>query len=245
MRAILITGLLLVATHSGAAEPPFPTFLNLRNDDLNTVDYIGGRCYMSGERLQCTFAQTDVSRGADPKKVEKEIDEAVGGINRLAERFCSREFREGIKQYPDVAGEDFRQVMQDWVNAHANFCEKRDEKSLRAFWRAMHASQTKTCQISINTYEEEFTMQPTGQWLSQRGPRGGCGVINISTLSKDPTDESSLAWIYETRRIMTNKEPSICKFFQEKLWRYSWNAAPSKMDCEFIDFRRYDHTPPG
>jgi hypothetical protein len=88
-----------------------------------------------------------------------------------------------------------------------------------------------TCMIVTNRYELTFRKQTPTRWVSNEGPTGACGVINVATLQ----DDGGVRWIKETRKVLTNRNGSeSCSLLDERPEVLSWQQLRRPLPCRFI-----------
>jgi hypothetical protein len=92
----------------------------------------------------------------------------------------------------------------------------------------------RTCEVWTTGWENAFTRQSDLRWVSNEGPSGICGVVEITTLEQEKAN--SPLWTMETRKIVTNKnaDQTLCKIPDETPAKYTWRDSTRKLPCEFI-----------
>jgi hypothetical protein len=154
---------------------------------------------------------------------EKELRE-VSKTEMCAEQSMA-DMRSAIDK-PPLISEKERRYGHELLARQKRFCEQPTWATLHEFLRVLNDWDSKTCRIWTNAYTETFEWQPSGKWVSNRGPSGICGVIVVSTLEPHDKTKFPVRWTYETRKIVTNKDAlkgDVCKF-EETPVRYSWRG---------------------
>ena len=91
-----------------------------------------------------------------------------------------------------------------------------------------------TCTIYTNHYERTFERQSATRWVSKAGPSGVCGVVDVTTLQRDPASEFN--WTMETRKIVTNRGAAeACKMFDETPERLDTRNTKRPLSCKFVN----------
>ena len=86
-------------------------------------------------------------------------------------------------------------------------CETPNHETAKVFLRATQDIKMRTCEITKRSFQSTFITEDGGAtWISNLGPTGDCNVIEISRLEKAKDHHS--AWIYDSRKVVTNKEGS-------------------------------------
>jgi len=97
-----------------------------------------------------------------------------------------------------------------------------------------------TCSVGNDYSESVFKWnQATQNWISQEGPTGPCGRINIGILERDP--QSSQYWKYTEKKITTKPDgvnpdgPSCMQVAKlDSTFHYTWRAAKNASGCQYI-----------
>jgi len=88
-----------------------------------------------------------------------------------------------------------------------------------------------TCIITTNRYELTFRKQTATRWVSNEGPAGLCGVLNIATLQ----DDGGVRWTKETRKILTTRNTSdVCSTLDDRPEVLSWQRLRRPLPCKFV-----------
>ena len=94
--------------------------------------------------------------------------------------------------------------------------------------------QRDTCRVSTHRYELTFARQSPTQWVSNQGPTGLCGLIEITILD-EARDAGSNHWTMNSRKIVTtrtNPDP-LCQL-DEPPDLMTWQAMRRALPCRFI-----------
>jgi hypothetical protein len=86
-----------------------------------------------------------------------------------------------------------------------------------------------------NRYELTFRRQSATRWVSNAGPNGLCGVIEITTLEEDPQG-SGLLWTMNSRKVLTNKNANdFCRALDnEPPDDLTWRDTKRPLPCKFV-----------
>jgi len=88
-----------------------------------------------------------------------------------------------------------------------------------------------TCFITTNRYERTFQKQAGTRWVSNEGPAGLCGVVDITTLQ----DDGGVRWTLETRKNVTLKDASAeCRALDEQPETFNWQNIRRALPCTFV-----------
>jgi hypothetical protein len=88
-----------------------------------------------------------------------------------------------------------------------------------------------TCLVTTNRYERTFTKQSSRLWVSNEGPEGACGVVDVATLQ----DDGGVRWTMDTRKIVTKADASLlCRGLDEQPETLSWQNIRRALPCKFV-----------
>ena len=92
-----------------------------------------------------------------------------------------------------------------------------------------------TCQIITNRYEMTFKSQGPRRWVSNEGPNGACGIVEVTTLEEDPRG-GGILWTMDSQKIVTNRNANeLCKVFDnEPPDHLTWRDPKRPLPCKFI-----------
>ena len=102
-----------------------------------------------------------------------------------------------------------------------------------------------TCKV-YNFYSKmQFKWnQQTQNWISQEGPGGPCGTVDISTLKEEKPkplglNTQGVFWSYTQKRLITNPSGVLpnglaCSKFSEHTTNYSWQTSATPAECKYI-----------
>jgi hypothetical protein len=175
-----------------------------------------------------------------------------------------KEFRDGfgkecqqMGQAKDVAmqaiktgkGADGRPVnvkeLQDnmpFFNAMADACAKPNLDTVRRVIEIFTDRKIRTCKV-LNLYSKmQFKWnEQTQNWISQEGPSGPCGTVNISTLKQEKPlgFNANVFWSFTEKRLFTNPSGVLpnglaCSKFPEHTTGYSWQTPLTPAECKYI-----------
>jgi len=260
MRGILWCAALLAVVPCAASAEQV-SIAPMSNVDLGEIDAISAECEVKVDSMVCNLVQISV-RGA---KTDEEIEAEVA--NRLAQaiaefgdpekraqmEFCDPSKRTALLEQTKAAAskpenkgkEYFLTKVEELALAFETVCENPNELSVKEFLRWGIQSENEICSVWSNPFTQTFQLQANGSWISNEGPFGTCGTVNISTLRKDPEASkydfgfASPFWIYETRRIITAPVASDARKscpLAEHAMMYSWKQQQKPRRCETVQF---------
>ena len=131
------------------------------------------------------------------------------------------------------------------TGAMKRFCDQPSAKNYESFLLLTHEKEMRTCTVWHNSYKETFTRSNNSSksWTSNEGPSGECGVIRIATFRFRKSENTFRRgfWVYETEKIITNKETkwlgglASCKDRFEGKMFYDWKQPKTFFGCDYID----------
>lgn len=100
------------------------------------------------------------------------------------------------------------------------------------------------CNISTHRFSETFIPSKTNQnvYVSNSGPNGLCGVINVTTLTTN--SDYGILWTYKTQKIVTNPSGGIsdtCAMLDTNEaifdWKPSLHTEDYALNCKTISYK--------
>jgi len=248
---------LLVATGASAEEAP-STGLLYNTKETHSLVY---RCQQNrDDSLDCDFIQTAVRKNAKPEDLNSKLNQARkefrGGAKITAEE-CKMfkdlvDIIEGRKKAPKEEG--FRDITdmqkRDLLKTGKgmmDFCKSRTEENFLNIIRLGHEKDTRTCQVSANTFKQTFrfvqdNLSGTGAWVVQGTPEGPCGIVQVSRFEPERLKDLKLVfWKYVARKAVTNPQGMFfpgasCKGFDESEYIYDWRSKEHSLGCDYVEF---------
>jgi hypothetical protein len=249
-RRYLIIVLMMMTRLGPAAVAEEVTIQRLTNQAGD--EGVTAKCHKNQAQMRCQFVKVLIRKDAKEKPSEEEktkkFDEYKSQLDTISqdeickskiiskseiEKSIYRQQKDLKYKWPRYVIDRFVSSQSKWLDAALTMCREPSEKNLRAYIDAefgLTYSST-SCLIETNVYEEQFTLQPNNQWISQNGPHGQCGFITISALEKP--DILTGFKTYRTRRIITGHNQE-CKTFEQGEILYAWEAHGNYIGCEFI-----------
>ena len=92
------------------------------------------------------------------------------------------------------------------------------------------------CQIITNRYELRFTRQSATRWVSNQGPSGDCGIVDVTTLDEEPRGPASF-WTMTSRKTIPNRNAgAACRALvdAEQPETLTWRDTKRALSCRFI-----------
>ncbi len=262
MRPLLIACALMFPLSASAQDYPFrQTVFFGTVDDASLTTF----CTLAGEgRIDCDFVQTTVSRAGNDGDFNRDLEASITNIlksdDEFDEKMCEEmriatgaietgivpdtfsegdEFIEYLSTMPSVQKSDYLLVSR----AVVALCETPNHETAEAFLRATHDIKIRTREITSRSFKQTFITKDGGAtWFSNQGPTGDCNVIQISRFEKAKDHHS--AWVYYTRKVVTNKEGSdlssdgltSCDLLNEREFFYDWKESDRPLNCAYIKF---------
>jgi hypothetical protein len=256
-----------IPTSGGGLDYPLRVFVYGTVEN----DHITGECKKNSEtKMHCDFLQAHVSRKGNAKDLDTIIsrlksEEGLKELNGFKEdpsfeKMCSgnleiiRAVELGLKPQ-DVDKKKWEKNFKDAHPRHKSFllkfsnslkvfCDNPTTKNYESFLRLGHEKDMRTCTVWHNSYKQNFTRSSSSsdKWISNEGPKGECDVIDIAVLKKADTKSGSSFWVYETERIITNKEAkwlgglALCQDRPEQKMFYDWKQPKKFLGCDYIEF---------
>jgi hypothetical protein len=234
-------------------------------------DYITGKCRKTSEmKIQCDLLQVHVSRKGkleDRDKITSMLKSKEGlkelndfKVSPVFKKMCSegRKVLDSLAsgQIPKSANKErweknfknshprHKSYILETVNSLIIFCNNPSAENYESYLAFALEKDMRTCTVWHNSYKQTFTRsnRSSKQWISNEGPSGECDVIDISVLKKDERTSGINFWVYESERIITNKEAKFlgglasCKDRPEEKMFYDWKQPEKFFGCDYIDF---------
>jgi hypothetical protein len=225
------------------------------HDDIAT-NWLYLHCDRQGPKLACDAFQTLIYHEIEPSQREAEITKFVQGNpvasfrNEMGETCAhTAEMAEiAMKAVNTGKGLDGRSVNPDaakqglaMFSAMDAACRDSSVASVQKLAEVMADGKLKSCKVHNDWSKMTFSWNaPTNAWVSQEGPMGPCGFINIDTLQKDTSTMAGF-WTFTEKKIPTRPDggefrPGLsCKQFPETTFRYTWRSEAEYLDCLTIE----------
>jgi hypothetical protein len=119
-------------------------------------------------------------------------------------------------------------------------CASPTKENFETMARVQNDKEARTCELSLYSWEQNFTKQSPTVWVHNPPPDGMCGVIDIATLEKDGG-----FWNYRSHRVVTNKDAIkdnklfSCNNIDENEHLYKWNQEDPDghyFGCDYIKY---------
>ncbi len=237
--------------------------LETKDDPDAISSWVFFNCNKGDQLLICDVFQTLIAYELRPEQRASDIEKAMQGdpvkefrdsIGQDCEQFAQFKAaaRQSIKtgKRPDGQPVDVREIQDQmpFINAVADACANPTVNTVRRVIEISTDRKIKTCKV--HNFYSKMQFQWNGQtqnWVSQEGPIGPCGTINISTLETDKSVNiggtniggTNLFWLYTQKRLFTNpggqfSEGLACSKFPEHTTRYSWRTPSTLAECGYI-----------
>lgn len=219
------------------------------------------QCQQSSENiLECDFTQTAVRKKAKPEDLKTTLsqarDEFRAGV-KMTPAECKAyselvEILEGRKKPPKE--QEFKKIsdiekkdLLASTKAMTQFCKSRTEENFLKMIRLDHDKNTRTCQVSSNTFKQTFryikdNVSGVSTWVAKGEPVGPCGVVQLSRFEPEqPKGVPFVFWKYIARKVVTNPQGFIvpgasCKGLDESEYLYDWRSKEHQLSCDYIEF---------
>jgi hypothetical protein len=227
---------------------------HLETADDTGINWLFFHCFRNGQVMDCSIFQTlmwhqllPINRADDVQKVMQN-----GSVKDFTQAFG--EMCKNINQIKTAAqqsiqtgkGADGRKIdikkIKDrlpFFDAVADACANPNLETIRRIHEIMADQKIKTCEVVNEFSQAEFRWNETTQsWMSQEGPIGPCGRVNIGILERDKSSNSGF-WLYTRKHITTNPKGEIplmgsCSKFPDVTMRYTWRASENFEECTYI-----------
>lgn len=251
-------GIWLLVVPSARAEEVPNTGLLYNTKETHSLVY---RCQQNQDNsIDCDFIQTAVRKKSKPEDLNSMLNQAReefrSGAKMDAEE-CKMfkdlvDILEGRKKPPKE--EDFKGITdlqkRDLLKTGKgmmDFCKSRTEENFLNIVRLGHEKDTRTCQMSANTFKQTFrfvqdNLSGTGAWVVQGTPEGPCGIVQLSRFEPERLKDSKLVfWKYVARKAVTNPQGTFfpgasCKGLDEGEYIYDWRSKEHSLGCDYVEF---------
>lgn len=207
----------------------------------------------NGAQMACDIFQTYIMKAKTEAQVNYEIKQHEG-VDALAE--FNANFRSdcpniienvpkmeaGIDKGVDLFGKPINlRVVRAGISAAKEIlevCRHPTQESARQLFVDLTKRQAHTCKVHNSYSKSTFTFNPqTNSWISQDGPTGPCGTIQIGSLTQDPKNRF---WSYVEKTLRTNFNGVLpngqsCKMYPEHTMNYSWHTTTTAEGCDLIE----------
>jgi hypothetical protein len=87
-----------------------------------------------------------------------------------------------------------------------------------------------TCLITTNRYERTFRRQAEARWVSNEGPTGDCGLLDVATLQ----DDGGVRWTMTIRKDATKRDAAACRQIEPSTETLGWQNLRRPLPCRFV-----------
>jgi len=221
------------------------------NDIPDEIGWLWFKCTKEKNTIDCDIFQTSISQEETPIELQKQISLIKSKNNgpdfeKSFGDFCAgnnTELQHQLEQMKSsgksIDGRQLRpkeiSIALNSLQYLVNACRTKSSDDINLFLINMEQMKADTCSVLNNVNHETFNYdQKSDSWISQTGPAGPCGVLNITALRKDP--KSPNFWLYSDTRITSNpngylKNGMACKGFPTRTYNYSWQAKNNILEC--------------
>lgn len=242
MKKITLAFLILALNSYAADNLPYGYMHSNKEDSTLSVKCASGN---DPSKIHCLFVQMSVRR-----KSTQEIEKSTKGLDTSKDdelvtilKSCKK-MNQTVKDLEALmkeAGPAKREKLSNDKQWLFDLChcerKKGDKKEIVACVRNLLQEkieeEKKTCVISNNSFNLEFTKANDNKWVSNPGPMGICKVANVGILERDSKDS---LWTYSQTRISADRSSKVCMELEINVPTvFSWKASnESKMDCQVI-----------
>jgi hypothetical protein len=247
----LMSGGLLLALSANAEEVQIG---HLETSDDIGINWLFFHCDKSADRLHltCDIFSTQIMKAKTETQVSGELQQqnsldALAEFNKNFGSACeqmnanSKRIDQAIASNQDINGKPLNPRM---VAAHlsamkgvADVCKNPTQDAARQFFTAGTRQQLSTCKVHSGYFKSIYSFNSqTNSWISQEGPTGPCGTIQIGTLTQD----KNTFWSYVEKTLRTNPNGVLpngqsCGLYPEHTLNYTWRTTLTAEGCEFIE----------
>jgi len=127
-----------------------------------------------------------------------------------------------------------KQMLLHQNETTAAMCDNPSDENVEKMMRASVDVENAICDVHSSVYDEVFTKQPGGVWVSNSGkPDGLCGAINIGKLRQNSTSDPD--WTYDVNTI-TTKPGSFCGDKADYAEQFAWTTNKGARECAWVVF---------
>lgn len=233
----------------GAAPESAPSFLNLPAEDDNSWLNMTCQGDESLKRLTCRFVSTGVRKSSESdvaaavEKVKSAVlaKEGVSELKKLCAKFATKEVQTKFEKSQRSGSPERRAASlqdQELWGAVCRCAENDKACVVDALGKAVEADE-RTCRVSSDEFQMEFTRAGKNKWISNPGPRGACNLVMVTVIERDK--EYSNLWTYTQTRLSADTDTEFCaSLFKDGIslnvpLRHSWNASSTLLvNCERV-----------
>jgi hypothetical protein len=250
--AVLLGAAPAFAQQGGPDYPATALFYLPTGDEMTTVTCDPP----SAEGMKCVFTQTHILRKAKPEddaKIPEQVKELMASpmdgkecdqIDLMATAFKTGVAPPGAKAdafYAKMKSMSEQEKRDTIVlfKAMADFCHKPNKENATELVKTERDKDRRTCKIWSNSFENTLQRNESGGWVSNTGPTGPCGLVEIAVIEK--AKDAPLFWVYRWRHLITSKSGKLmglssCAEFDETEHIYDWRIPDTYMGCDYITY---------
>jgi hypothetical protein len=91
------------------------------------------------------------------------------------------------------------------------------------------------CTIYNSVIPVDFVKVNDRKWVSNNGPEGICGVVDVFTIEHEPNDP--ILWTYTSHYSYTNNTQGLCKGLKDEDSIYAWRLPKAvRLQCDEFNF---------
>ena len=88
-----------------------------------------------------------------------------------------------------------------------------------------------TCLVTTSRYQRTFRHQADARWVSNEGPAGECGILDVMTLQ----DGGGVKWTMTLRKVVTrDNPPPACRGVNQGTETLDWRNLRRPLPCRFV-----------
>jgi hypothetical protein len=215
-------------------------------------------CERSGATMRCRVFQIQIRAHKEPADIDalikartqqflKEIKETNGKFYAemcdVAAKIANIDPRKESKtpeMLDTVEGLAALRSLNEMASRLKRVCDSRSEAAVVKFVEETVQAEDLDCAIAMfRPFELTFRRSPANkrQWVSNEGPHGECGIINVVVLEQEK--DNDMLWTYTSRRTVTNKTGGTvlrCDGWDENPMVFSWKGETKMRRCNSIKF---------
>ncbi|WP_299020999.1 hypothetical protein [uncultured Photobacterium sp.] len=243
-----------LAVNAQAETLKVPSMFTLKpksGDIMSSI--LNGECKsISDKKMQCTFNQILLSQ----KIISQDEFEAkltkigskqmeIGNLDKLNGSLCDSATLKGMDEFIANISDERKKKHYNKVKSILSACPLKNIDEAKSLTHRLmkfdYETQNITCNLSINTYDLEFTAIGNGEnsyWRNTSEPlSNSCGMTNVVSMRHRP--KYSGLWEYRGQRVISMPENKTllgdpCTVMETEPMVWSWDGDDIYKNCQII-----------